>query len=94
MTMFGSQWLANAGASYEIDQSIRFNDDDSAYLEWSSYSGSPTSGTDCTFSFWVKRCRLGATQVCIYGGDASGSTYEMIRFDSDDQFRVAQASSA
>ena len=94
MTMFGSQWLANAGASYEIDQSIRFNVDDSAYLEWSSYSGSPTSGTDCTFSFWVKRCRLGATQVCIYGGDASGSTYEMIRFASDDQFRVAQASSA
>jgi len=83
-----------ASADYEIEQSIRFNDDDSAYLEWSGYSGSPTSGTDCTFSFWVKRCRLGATQVCIYGGDASGSTYEMIRFDSDDQFRVAQASSA
>ena len=30
MTMFGSQWLANAGgAGYEIDQSIRFNNDDS-----------------------------------------------------------------
>ena len=94
MTMFGSQWLANAGASYEIDQSIRFNDDDSAYLENANYSSSPTSGTDCTFSFWVKRCRLGATQICIYGGDASGSTYEGIRFDSDDQFRVFQASSA
>jgi hypothetical protein len=32
MTMFGSQWLANAGAGYEISQSIRFNDDDAAYL--------------------------------------------------------------
>jgi len=85
---------AGAGGDYSINQSIRFNDDDSAYLEWSGYSGSPTSGTDCTFSFWVKRCKLGATQVCIYGGDASGSTYEGIRFDSDDQFRVFQASSA
>jgi len=94
MVLSNSQWLANPGVTYEIEQSIRFNDDDSAYLEWSSYSASPTSGTDCTFSFWVKRCRLGATQVCIYGGDASGSTYEGIRFDSDDQFRVFQASSA
>tara|TARA_Y100001963_G_scaffold7751_1_gene10043 strand:+ start:907 stop:3300 length:2394 start_codon:yes stop_codon:yes gene_type:complete len=81
------------GVDFTVEQSLRFNSADSAYLENANYSGSPTSGTDCTFSFWVKRCKLGATQVCIYGGDASGSTYEMIRFDSDDQFRVAQASS-
>jgi len=94
MSIIQGNSKSSAAGGYTIDQSIRFNDDDSAYLEWSGYSGSPTSGTDCTFSFWVKRCKLGATQVCIYGGDASGSTYEGIRFDSDDQFRVFQASSA
>ena len=30
MTMFGSQWFAAPDTTYEIDQSIRFNDDDSS----------------------------------------------------------------
>ena len=79
---------------YTIDQSIRFNDNDTAYLDNTSYSGSPTSGTDCTFSFWVKRCNLSTTQCLFFGGDPNGSTWEIIRFESDDQFRVGQASSA
>ena len=80
--------------AYNVSKSIIFNDNDSAYLEWNSYSGSPTSGTDCTFSFWAKRGNLGSTQCIIFGGDPSGSTYEMIRFESGDTFRVGQASSA
>ena len=95
--VFSNNLLAGSGGQstgYDIENSLRFNSADSAFLENEDYSGSPTSGTDCTFSFWVKRSKLGATQVCIYGGDANGSTYEGIRFDSDDQFRVFQASSA
>ena len=94
MTMFASQWLANPDTGYEIENSLRFNSADSAFLENEDYSGSPTSGTDCTFSFWVKRSKLSSTQCLFFGGDSSGSTWEVIRFESDDQFRVGQASSA
>ena len=79
---------------FTIDQAIRFNDDDSAFLKDAAYSSSPTSSTDCTLSFWVKRCNLSTTQCLFFGGDGAGSTWEIIRFESDDQFRVAQASSA
>ena len=67
MTMFGSQWLANAGSTYEIDQSIRFNDNDSAYL-----SRTPSSAGNrrtFTFSCWVKRANLtGANQPIFSAG--------------------------
>ena len=84
----------SSAAGYSINQSIRFNDNDSAFLKDAAYSASPTSATDCTFSFWVKRCNLSSTQCLFFGGDASGSTWEIIRFESDNQFRVGQASSA
>jgi hypothetical protein len=53
MTMFGSQWLGNAGATYEIEQSIRFNSADSAKL--SRTPDSDGSTTTFTISVWVKR---------------------------------------
>ena len=37
-------------SGYKIDQSIRFNDNDSAILERDGFGQSPTSSTDCTFS--------------------------------------------
>jgi hypothetical protein len=95
--VFSNNLLAGSGGQstgYEIENSLRFNSADSAFLENEDYSGSPTSGTDCTFSFWVKRSKLSSTQCLFFGGDASGSTWEVIRFESDDQFRVGQASSA
>jgi hypothetical protein len=82
MTMFGSQWLANAGASYEIDQSIRFNDDDSAYLE-KTYGSSESTLTAWSFSAWVKRSKLGAEQWLFAAGTAS-SNLEYLRFTSGD----------
>ena len=95
--VFSNNLLAGSGGQstgYEIENSLRFNSADSAFLENEDYSGSPTSGTDCTFSFWVKRSKLSSTQCLFFGGDSSGSTWEVIRFESDDQFRVGQASSA
>jgi hypothetical protein len=94
MTMFGSQWLANAGASYEIDQSIRFNDDDSAHMARNGFGQSPTSSTDCTISVWVKRGNnLGSNSTIFYGGDPNGSTSESLRFGTGDQLQFSQASS-
>ena len=43
----------SAVGGYAIDNSLRFNDDDSAYLSRTP-SGSGTTGT-WTFSYWVKR---------------------------------------
>jgi len=85
---------AGAGGEYTIDQSIRFNDDDDAHLYNTSFSASPTSSTDCTFSTWVKRGNFGSYQVLLYGGNPAGSTAESIRFDNDEDIRIGQASSA
>ena len=41
---------SNIPNSYQISNSLRFNDNDSAYLNLST-SGSPTSSKKCTFSF-------------------------------------------
>ena len=53
MTMFGSQWFAAPDTTYEIDQSIRFNDGDSPKLTGST--GQTGDGTQWTISMWVKR---------------------------------------
>jgi len=47
-------------AAYTIDQSCRFNDDDSAYL-YRTFSGGDQ--TEWTFSTWVKRGNLGSRQA-------------------------------
>jgi hypothetical protein len=52
MTMFGSQWLANAGGGYTIDQSIRFNKADDATL--TRTFGTATNRKIYTLSVWEK----------------------------------------
>ena len=42
-----------ADDSYEVSNSIRMDSSDSPYLE-KTFSGSPTSTTKCTISFWLK----------------------------------------
>ena len=72
MTMFGSQWLANAGSTYEIEQSIRFNDNDSAYMHRTpSSAGNQKTNT---ISCWVKRGNLG-TGESIAMFSAAGGDY-------------------
>ena len=94
MTMFGSQWFAAPDTTYEIDQSIRFNDNDDSHLYDTSFSASPTSSTDCTFSVWVKRgSNLGSNSCLLYGGDPTGATSESLRFGTGNQLQFGQASS-
>ena len=60
---------AGAGGGYTIDQSIRFNSSDSAYL-----TRTPTSTGDqkkWTTSFWFKRCTTGATDYLMTAGQPS-----------------------
>ena len=56
MALSNSQWLANPDTGYEIDQSIRFNDNDSAYLNRTP--GSAGNRRTFTFSCWVKRANI------------------------------------
>jgi len=52
---------AGQGGGYIIDQSILFNDDDSAYL--TRTPGSASSHTTFTISMWIKRCRTGSMRL-------------------------------
>ena len=70
MTMFGSQWFAAPDTTYEIDQSIRFNDNDSAHL--SRTPGSAGNRRTWTFSAWVKRSNLGTRQIIF---SSAGGAY-------------------
>jgi len=81
MTMFGSQWLANAGSGYEIDQSIRFNDDDSAHL--SRTLGTATNRKIWTYSLWIKRANLGTRQM-FWSVAAGGGAQGIFEFDQGD----------
>tara|TARA_B100000963_G_scaffold358895_1_gene384706 strand:+ start:1634 stop:3052 length:1419 start_codon:yes stop_codon:yes gene_type:complete len=65
---------------YDITNSIRFNDDNEAYL--SKTFGTATNRKIWTYSFWVKRGNLG-TQQCFLGADAGSGTNNNIRFRAD-----------
>ena len=81
-----------AGASgqstgYTIDQSIRFNDNDSPELK-KTFSSAGTEET-FTFSCWFKRGNIGANLggsgnhgVSLFSGGSSGENYGEIRIDS------------
>jgi hypothetical protein len=69
--MFGSQWLDNPSRGYEISQSIRFNDDDSAHL--SRTPGSAGNRKTWTFSAWVKRANLTGGRQMIFS--SAGGAY-------------------
>ena len=85
---------AGAADGYAIDQSIRFNDDDSAYL--SRTPGSAGNRKTWTFSSWVKRANLfnGSVPQIIFSA-ANGSTLDFImQFgQSDDTLRISDYSS-
>ena len=83
MPVFGTQMFGSGGVgAYEIDNSCRFNDDDTAYLERTPSSdptGGDSSGTKkFTLSFWLKRGGLSETQgtTTVFGANASAS-YQM-----------------
>jgi|TARA_R100000458_G_scaffold1197_1_gene1013 hypothetical protein len=74
MVLSNSQWLANAGAVFEIDQSIRFNEDDSAHLDRTPSSES--NRNTFTFSVWIKRGRLTSHgNILSAGSDSNDFTF-------------------
>ncbi len=73
-----------SGGGYEIDQSIRFNDNDSAYL--SRTSGATGDRKKWTFSAWIKRGNISSNQRLFH--DTGNTNFIMFGTSSNDQFRV------
>ena len=68
--------------AYEVERSLRFNDDDTAYL--SRNFGTGGNRKKWTFSAWIKRSNLGGTagEMRIFGGSTNASH---IYFASNDK---------
>lgn len=87
---FGSsQWMYSSGGfyPYEIDQSLRFNDDDSAYLSRTPASVG-TDRTTWTFSCWLKRGNITGTVQTLFSAGGTNDDYSWIRIDSDETLNV------
>ena len=84
MTMFGSQWLANAGSTYEIEQSIRFNyvDDPSLTIDY----GSAGNRRTYTYSVWLKRSNFGGFNMGLFGSGADKDNRLYLRVNTAVQF--------
>jgi hypothetical protein len=79
----------NFGGGYSIDNSLRFNDDDSAYLSRTpSVAGNRKTWT---WSGWVKRGNLGTNQDIFTGGTSTASASSLFYFGfwNGDQIRFS-----
>ena len=77
-----------AGGGYIIDQSCRFNDNDSAFTAWTP-GGVGDSSKIFTIDMWVKRANLGiSTDIFTAGLPANDSNYCHISFDTSDRIIV------
>ena len=89
MAIFPGSAITPAGGGYTIDQSLRFNDDDSAYL--SRTPASAGNRKTWTWSGWVKRGNLGTTQA-FYSHKGGTGTSQRISFffTSSDTLIISQ----
>jgi len=81
MVLSNSQWFANPGEVYEIDQSCRFNAADSAGL--TKTFGSAGNRRTWTLSWWTKRGNLGS-RMQMFSVLADGGSQAVIEFDAGD----------
>jgi hypothetical protein len=87
--VFSNNLLAGSSGQstgYEIEQSIRFNDDDSAYL--TRTPGSAGNQRTFTLSTWVKFSTIKADNIVFSSWIASGpSAYALVYMDGNFQLR-------
>jgi hypothetical protein len=88
MSVIGSNILAGASSAvsdYTIDQSLRFNDADSAYL--SRTPGSESNRRTWTLSLWIKRVENGDAGNILDAGPTPGTNlFTNIYISNDDKF--------
>ena len=82
MALFGSQWMANAGAdAYSVGNSVLLNDDDSEFLGRTPSSDS--NRKKGIISCWVKRANLSDGQVWGAFRSSGGNNFLGLGFSSD-----------
>jgi hypothetical protein len=91
MTLLQSGLAKSLAVDYTIDQSLRFNDGDSAYLSRTFSAGDTT---EWTFSCWVKRGNNVADGVSgsqkIFGAYIDGSNVSDINFSTNDIMDISE----
>ena len=81
MGLLNSDVVPFVGGEYTIDQSLRFNSPDSAYL--SRTPASAGNRKTWTWSGWVKRGNLGITSVPLLSSYSGYIDFDLFRFNSD-----------
>jgi hypothetical protein len=93
MPFFDPIRIGSSGAvasDYTVDRSLRFNNDDSAYLN-RQYAQEPTSQYKMTFSCWVKRCSSDSGVQAVIGVE---DNWESPIGFSNDSFRAVAPNSS
>jgi len=67
MAFGSSQWMYATDTGYDIANSCRFNDDDSAYLSWTPSASTTAERRTWTFSCWVKLGSVGYSTQGLFG---------------------------
>ena len=80
--ILGSQSAAVTG--YDVDNSVRM-DGSSAYM--TKTLGTPTDTDKYTFSFWVKRSKLGVQQSIFRSTNGDATNDSHVTFQADDTLR-------
>lgn len=77
---FGDNTAGGGGSTYQVARSLRFNDNDSAYLSRTPVT--PTDAKKGTISVWGKRANLGGALAsfggAIYASDDAGASFVSI----------------
>jgi hypothetical protein len=85
MPIGSPQWMYASGEDFTIDQSLRFGDDDSAYLTRTP-AGAGNRKT-YTLSMWVKRGDITTRQTLFDAYNATNNTnWVELRFNTQTQF--------
>ena len=81
MSLINSDVIPASATAYEIEQSLRFNDDDSPSLTWTPSSAG--NRKTWTWSGWFKRGNVNssATRGQLFSVYSDGSNYTFIAFD-------------
>ena len=86
MALINSDVIPASATAYEIEQSLRFNDDDSAYLSWTPSSAG--NRKTWTWSGWAKRSNVSANGVLFAARTGVDATYFNLSFQGSGDLRI------
>lgn len=91
MPVFGPKFMGRS-AGFQIQQSCRFNDDDSAFL---NRTPAASNRDTWTFSVWFKRGNVGlGSDTYLLSAGADGNNYTAIRITNTDKLRYVHVDAA